>query len=103
MTFALHDGKPATRTDRIGLSNALYGLAERFDDHARRWRPETGVPADLRRQGRTLALIARSVISPTYDYAKAEAFYDAGARILDHEESAWRFFRSATTAPRRSR
>lgn len=103
MTYALvHDGT-ITRTDRIALSNALYALAERFTDHARRWRPETGVPRDLLRQARTLAQLGRAVISPTYEYARAEAFYSAGESILRDEEAAWQFFRTVSTPPSRSR
>lgn len=103
MTFALvHDGK-ITRVDRLALSNALYALAERFTEHAHRWARHPDVQADLLRQGRLLAQVGRVVVSSSYDYAKAEAFYSAGDKILGNEEAAWQFFRTLNTPPHRSR
>lgn len=96
----IHDGT-TTHTDRIALSNALYSLAERFGELAQRWGEDTGIPRDMQRQSRLLAQVGRSVLSPVYAYEKAEAFYEAGNRILDNERAAWEFFRCVRTAPRR--
>lgn len=100
MSLQLHDGR-ITHTDRIAMSNALYALAERFGEQAQRWKPQSGVPDDMRRQARLLAEVARAVLSPIYPYAKAEAFYEAGDRILANERAAWEFFRSVLTPPTR--
>lgn len=94
----IHDGQ-ITPVDRIGMSNALYALAERFAAMSNRWRPETGIPADMQRQARLLAEVARATLSPIYDYAKAEAFYEAGDQILRNERAAREFLRTVQTPP----
>ena len=88
----IHDGT-ITQLDRIALSHALYETAEQFAELAQRWKPETGIPKDMQRQARLLAQIARAVLGTAYEYARAEAFYDAGRRILANERAAWEFFR----------
>lgn len=98
MIPAIHDGR-ITRTDRIAISNALYELAERYAERSKLWPPTSPMPEDMRRKARTLSQIARAVLSPTFEYARAEAFYDAGCKVLDREIAAWDFFRSVSTHP----
>lgn len=92
-------GHVITRTDRIALSNALYETAESFATFAQRWRQQTGIPDDMRRQARLLAEVARAVLGTGYEYQRAEAFLDAGTRILANERAAWEFFRCVSTPP----
>lgn len=98
MSIQIHDGR-ITHIDRLALSNALYEIAETFAEMSTRWRPETGIPADMQRQARLLAQVARSVLSPVYPYAKGEAFHDAGRHVLANERAAWEFFRTVATPP----
>lgn len=98
MKTAIHDDT-VTRTDRIALSNALYALAERYADRSKLWPPTSPIPEDLRRKARMLSTVARAVLSPSYEYARADAFYDAGCRVLDREIAAHEFFRSVNAHP----
>ena len=87
----IHDGT-VTRTDRISMSAALYELAENLVFEGQMWGMGKPIQRDCQRQARILALVARSVLNPNYEYARAEAYYDAGAKILADEQAARRFF-----------
>ena len=94
----IHDGR-VTLTDRVALSNGLYEVAESMILEAELWTESQYMPADLRRQARKLGEIARHVLTGTADFAKAEAFNEAGRLILGRAIAARRFFESLNTPP----
>lgn len=98
MKTAIHDGT-ITRTDRIALSNALYALAERFAERSKLWPSTSTMRPDMQRKARMLSEVARATLSPIYEYDRADAFYDAGCKVLDREIAAYEFFRSVNAHP----
>lgn len=96
-----HDGT-ITNLDRIALSHALHEVAEGFMHEADVATGER-IPAEYRRSARLLAEIARGVLNGRADYAKAEAFHEAGRIKLGQAIAARRFFTALTTPPNRTK
>ncbi|WP_298038350.1 hypothetical protein [uncultured Microbacterium sp.] len=89
---------PILDVDRIALSNELYELSERFAMEAVLWTPQAAHDECVR-VARTLAQIARGVISGAADFRKAEAFRDAARMLSEYVVGARRLFDGLSHLP----
>lgn len=94
----IHDGR-VTITDRIALSAALHQVAEGFVLEAELWTESTDAPPEFMRSARLLSELARHVLTGRANYAKAEAYHEAGRIKLGQAIAARRFFTALSSAP----
>lgn len=94
------DPHAPTNTDRIGLSNQLYELAESFLLEAQLW-SSTDAQRRCAESGRTIAEIARQVLAGRADFTKATAYAEASQLILANVTACRRFFTATLTKPTR--
>lgn len=92
----IHDGN-ITNIDRIALSNALLEVAEGFLQEQELWTMSAPAQAEFAKNARLLAEIGRGVLSGAADFAKAEAFHEAGRLQLGRAIEARRFFAAQHT------
>jgi hypothetical protein len=88
-----------TIVDRVALSNALFEIAESFVQEATLWPLMPSARDEFNRTARKLAEIARGVLGGYADFAKAEAFHDAGLIQLGRAMAARRFVTAFETPP----
>lgn len=89
----IHTDAP-TLTDRVALSNALYELAESCALEASMWLGGR-LKAELNRSATLLGRLARNSLVARVDHAKAEAYLDAGQRMLASAQAARRLLAAA--------
>lgn len=95
----IHDGR-VTLTDRVQLANELLQLAKSLHAEAGEFRAAAAL--ELARESRVLAELGRGVLADRVDFAKAEAFRDAGELTLQRA-IAMRRLHAAVGPGRRSR